>query len=101
MLFRSLLKDPVSGPASPEYRAAQRRFAGKFQQVTAPTMAKGLEDTALYVHSRLISLNEVGGDPTRFGRSVTDLHRFFEERAEEMWGTINRLVAKLEKDNAA
>jgi (1->4)-alpha-D-glucan 1-alpha-D-glucosylmutase len=77
-----LLKDPISGPATPEYKAAQRRFAGKFQQVTAPTMAKGLEDTAFYVHARLISLNEVGGDPTRFGRSVSDLHRFFEGRAD-------------------
>lgn len=86
-----LLKDPVSGPASPEYRAAQRRFAGKFQQVTAPTMAKGLEDTALYVHSRLISLNEVGGDPTRFGRAAADVHRFLEERARRYPGAMSPL----------
>ena len=41
-----------SGPATPEYRAAQQRIAGKFQQLTAPTMAKGFEDTALYVYIR-------------------------------------------------
>src|SRR5262249_7506865 len=40
-------------------RAEQLRFVGKFQQVTAPVMAKGLEDTAFYVYNRLISLNEV------------------------------------------
>jgi (1->4)-alpha-D-glucan 1-alpha-D-glucosylmutase len=86
-----LLKDPTSEPASPEYRAAQRRFAGKFQQVTAPTMAKGLEDTALYVYSRLISLNEVGGEPTRFGRAAADVHRFLQERAERFPGAMSPL----------
>lgn len=86
-----LLKDPVSGPAPPEYRAAQRRFAGKFQQVTAPTMAKGFEDTALYVHARLVSLNEVGGEPTRFGRAAADVHRFFQERAERYPGAMTPL----------
>ena len=65
-----LLQDPPSGPAPTEYRAAQRRFAGKFQQVTAPVMAKGVEDTAFYVYNRLLSLNEVGGDPGRFGAAA-------------------------------
>ena len=51
-------------------RAEQRRFAGKFQQVTSPVMAKGVEDTAFYVYNRLVSLNEVGGDPARFGTSA-------------------------------
>ena len=41
-------------------------FAGKFQQVTAPVMAKGLEDTTFYVYNRLVSLNEVGGEPDPF-----------------------------------
>ncbi len=50
-----------------EDRQEQRRFAGKFQQVTAPVTAKGVEDTAFYVYNRLVSLNEVGGDPGRFG----------------------------------
>lgn len=61
-------------------RAEQRRFVGKFQQVTAPVMAKGLEDTAFYVYNRLASLNEVGGDPGRFGVAATELHAFFFDR---------------------
>jgi (1->4)-alpha-D-glucan 1-alpha-D-glucosylmutase len=77
-----LLKDPPSGPASPDYRAAQKRFAGKFQQVTAPAMAKGFEDTALYLYARLISLNEVGGEPTKFGRDPAEVHHYFRARAE-------------------
>jgi (1->4)-alpha-D-glucan 1-alpha-D-glucosylmutase len=76
-----LLKDPPSGPAAPEYRLAQRRFAGKFQQVTAPAMAKGFEDTALYVFNRLVSLNEVGGEPTKFGRSDAEVHAALKDRA--------------------
>jgi (1->4)-alpha-D-glucan 1-alpha-D-glucosylmutase len=75
---RLLLKYPDS--ADEESRAEQRRFAGKFQQVTAPVMAKGVEDTAFYVYNRLLSLNDVGGDPSRFGLTPADLHRYFRER---------------------
>jgi (1->4)-alpha-D-glucan 1-alpha-D-glucosylmutase len=39
----------------------------RLQQLTGPLMAKGIEDTLLYVYNRLISLNEVGGDPSQFG----------------------------------
>jgi len=53
----------------------QQRFAGQFQQVTAPVMAKGLEDTAFYVYNRLTSLNEVGGDPGRFGMPPALVHQ--------------------------
>jgi (1->4)-alpha-D-glucan 1-alpha-D-glucosylmutase len=66
--------------ASADEQAEQRHFVGKFQQVTAPVMAKGLEDTALYVYNRLLSLNEVGGDADRFGVSPEELHRTFRER---------------------
>jgi (1->4)-alpha-D-glucan 1-alpha-D-glucosylmutase len=66
--------------AGEEARAEQRRFVGKFQQVTGPVMAKGLEDTAFYVYNRLVSLNEVGGDPGRFGVAPADLHHYFQER---------------------
>jgi (1->4)-alpha-D-glucan 1-alpha-D-glucosylmutase len=41
-------------------------FVGKFQQVTSPVTAKGIEDTALYIYNRLVSLNEVGGEPDHF-----------------------------------
>lgn len=46
----------------------------RFQQLTGPIMAKGVEDTAFYVFNRLASLNEVGGHPEHFGLSVSDFH---------------------------
>jgi (1->4)-alpha-D-glucan 1-alpha-D-glucosylmutase len=46
-----------------------------FQQLTGPVMAKGVEDTAFYCFNRLVSLNEVGGDPERFGLSPDDFHK--------------------------
>ncbi|MGB7931743.1 MAG: malto-oligosyltrehalose synthase [Gammaproteobacteria bacterium] len=61
-----------------EYRAnIQRRiiqFALRFQQYTAPVMAKGMEDTAFYVYNRLVSLNDVGFDPRVFGISPNAFH---------------------------
>ena len=77
-----LQKDSPSGPASDEYRALQRGFAGKFQQVTSPVAAKGVEDTAFYVYNRLTSLNEVGGEPGRFGWKPDAVHTFLEARAQ-------------------
>jgi (1->4)-alpha-D-glucan 1-alpha-D-glucosylmutase len=53
----------------------EQEFAVRLQQLTAPVMAKGVEDTAFYRHHRLVSLNEVGGDPATFGRPVTEFHR--------------------------
>lgn len=50
-------------------------FVMKFQQLTGPVMAKGVEDTAFYVYNCLLSLNEVGGSPEQFGISVKDFHR--------------------------
>src|SRR5262249_7166357 len=52
-----------------------RAFIMKFQQVTGPVMAKGLEDTSFYRYNRLISLSEVGGEPSRFGVSVEAFHQ--------------------------
>jgi (1->4)-alpha-D-glucan 1-alpha-D-glucosylmutase len=46
----------------------------RFQQVTGPAMAKGAEDTAFYCYNRLVSLNEVGGAPDRFGLPVSEFH---------------------------
>jgi (1->4)-alpha-D-glucan 1-alpha-D-glucosylmutase len=73
-----LLNYPVS--ASEDEQAAQRRFVGKFQQVTAPVMAKGLEDTAFYRYHRLLSLNEVGHDADHFGVAPEELHHALQER---------------------
>jgi len=52
----------------------------RFQQFTGPAAAKGVEDTAGYRYGRLASLNEVGGDPGRFGVSVEAFHRFCLDR---------------------
>ncbi len=51
-------------------------FARRLQQYTGPLMAKGLEDTVMYLYNRLLSLNEVGGSPLRFGVSVEEFHQF-------------------------
>lgn len=59
-----------------------REFAMKFQQVSAPVMAKGVEDTAFYVYNRLVCLNEVGGEPKRFGVSTSAVHQSNQERLQ-------------------
>jgi (1->4)-alpha-D-glucan 1-alpha-D-glucosylmutase len=56
------------------------RFVMKFQQTTSPVMAKGLEDTAFYIYNRLVSLNEVGGDPDQFGFPVPSFDKAMRER---------------------
>ncbi len=56
-------------------------FTLKFQQLTGPVMAKGLEDTACYVYARFISANEVGGSAADFGITVSDFHHRNEDRA--------------------
>jgi (1->4)-alpha-D-glucan 1-alpha-D-glucosylmutase len=53
---------------------AEARFAVRFAQVSAPVMAKGVEDTAFYRYQPLICLNEVGGDPARFSATIADFH---------------------------
>ncbi|MDV3239196.1 MAG: malto-oligosyltrehalose synthase [Gammaproteobacteria bacterium] len=55
-------------------------FVARLQQYTAPVMAKSLEDTCFYIDNRLVSLNEVGGDPNHFGVSVAAFHRASQER---------------------
>ena len=54
---------------------AESELAIRFQQLTAPVMAKGVEDTAFYNFHRLVSLNEVGGSPGVFGVSPAEFHR--------------------------
>jgi len=61
----------------------------RFQQFTGPLMAKGAEDTALYVYYRLLSLNEVGGDPGIFGLTLDEFHSFNESRALSWPYTMN------------
>lgn len=61
----------------------QLYFALKFQQLTGPVMAKGLEDTACYVYNRFISVNDVGGSPREFGIEVDEFHRGNMKRLEK------------------
>ncbi|NIQ38136.1 MAG: malto-oligosyltrehalose synthase [Proteobacteria bacterium] len=64
-------------------------FVMRFQQFTGPLMAKGFEDTTLYIYNRLLSLNEVGGDPSTFGSSVGDFHRYNETRSNRWPHSLN------------
>ncbi len=61
-------------------RERYTEFALKFQQLTGPVTAKGAEDTAFYRYGRLLSLNEVGGDPAIFGNPVRTFHAQCRER---------------------
>ena len=56
----------------------------QFQQVTGPVMAKAFEDTAFYRYFRLLALNEVGGDPRRFGMSCAAFHHVTAERGPSL-----------------
>jgi (1->4)-alpha-D-glucan 1-alpha-D-glucosylmutase len=59
-------------------------FAMRFQQLTGPVMAKGVEDTTLYGYNRLVSLNEVGGRPDHFGCSLEEFHNF-NTKKRDLW----------------
>ncbi len=61
---------------------ALAEFVTRFQQTSPPVTAKGIEDTTFYRYMPLVALNEVGGDPSRFGLSVDDFHAACRERAE-------------------
>jgi malto-oligosyltrehalose synthase len=73
-----LLELPASGE---DQRRLMLNFVMKFQQITAPITAKGIEDTALYRYNRLLSLNEVGGEPGNYGGGVRAFHADAEYRA--------------------
>lgn len=81
--LREVLLTSIAAGKPDNYRALILGFAMKFQQYTAPVMAKGMEDTFFYRHNRLISLNEVGGDPERFGLSVAAFHHANQERLRD------------------
>jgi (1->4)-alpha-D-glucan 1-alpha-D-glucosylmutase len=63
-------------------QSAPPGFVTRFQQTTPAIMAKGVEDTAFYRYARLLALNDVGGDPSRFGIDVDQFHAGCLERAE-------------------
>jgi (1->4)-alpha-D-glucan 1-alpha-D-glucosylmutase len=63
-------------------------LAARWQQLTGPVMAKGLEDTAFYVYTRLLSLNDIGARRSR-ARSLEDLHAFNRHRRERWPRSLN------------
>jgi (1->4)-alpha-D-glucan 1-alpha-D-glucosylmutase len=88
-LRRVLLLDPA--PSSADLTPEYLRFVMRWQQFTGPVMAKGLEDTAFYVHNSLMSMNEVGGDPLRESPPVDleGFHRFNQERLRRWPHSMN------------
>jgi (1->4)-alpha-D-glucan 1-alpha-D-glucosylmutase len=70
-------------------RQAWVEFALRLQQVTGPVTGKAVEDTAFYTYVRLVSLNEVGGEPSRFGTSPAELHALLAERCERIPGSLS------------
>ncbi len=79
--LREVLTLNAAEGKAPEYAERVLAFAMKFQQFTSPVMAKGLEDTSAYIYHRLLSLNEVGGDPRRFGVTLSAFHKANRARA--------------------
>lgn len=77
-----------------EYQGSEEKgewlkFVMRFQQFTGPLMAKGIEDTLFYVYNRLISLNEVGSSPGRFGSTLDAFHSRNRSAAEERPHSMN------------
>jgi (1->4)-alpha-D-glucan 1-alpha-D-glucosylmutase len=64
-------------------------FVLRFQQLTGPIMAKAVEDTAFYCYARFAALNEVGGDPARFGLSVHGFHQWCQRRQNSWPGSMS------------
>ncbi len=85
LVLLAFLRDVLLGRVAGEVEAD---LALRFQQFTSPVMAKGVEDTAFYRYLRLVALNEVGGEPGRFGTSVEELHRANAEAAESWPATM-------------
>jgi (1->4)-alpha-D-glucan 1-alpha-D-glucosylmutase len=75
-LLQDFFLNPDRPEAGPGERADRLHLVMRFQQYSCPPMAKGFEDTVLYVYARLLSLNEVGGDPDRVGATLADFHAF-------------------------
>ncbi len=88
-LRRVLLLEP------PRHAESQKRdwlrFVMRWQQFSGPVMAKGLEDTALYTHNSLLTLNEVGGDPLReaLPLGLEAFHQFNQQRLARWPATLN------------
>jgi len=75
--IRGLLSGAVPGPMEAD-------FVARFQQLTGPAMAKGVEDTAFYIHTPLLSANEVGAEPSHPSLGVGGFHERM-GRAARRW----------------
>jgi (1->4)-alpha-D-glucan 1-alpha-D-glucosylmutase len=64
-------------------------FTMRMQQLTGPLMAKGIEDTLLYIYNRLLSLNEVGSNPSFFGVSLAQFHKFNQHKVKHWSHSMN------------
>jgi (1->4)-alpha-D-glucan 1-alpha-D-glucosylmutase len=78
--LRDILLLRFPGNLEPKEHEEHTHFDLKFQQYTAPIMAKGVEDTAFYIFNRLAALNEVGGEPQQFGSGIDAFHRRNQDR---------------------
>ena len=74
--IHALLLKPPRGTAA-------RQFVARFQQLTGPVMAKGVEDTAFYCFNRFCSLCEVGSDPNGFGVDPETFHHFLQQQKND------------------
>lgn len=90
--IEQMLLAPMNAQLPKEERDLSLEFARRLQQFTSPLMAKGFEDTVLFVYNRFLALNEVGGDPGAFGLSAADFHSFCERRQRLFPSTQNALM---------
>lgn len=83
-----LIRQLFLGEVVVDERTSETRVEAiaRWQQLTGAVMAKGLEDTSLYVDTRLVSLNEVGGGPQIIAIGPEQFHRWAERRARD-WPT--------------
>lgn len=76
-------------PGDVEERARRVHFRRRFQQLSGPVMAKGVEDTTFFRYHRMLALNEVGAHPEVFGTSPEEVHRWFAQRALRLPASMN------------
>ena len=87
--LKRVLEYSSSTSLTAEQKEERLRFLRRWQQFTGPIMAKGLEDTSLYRFNRLISMNEVGGDPVSAGVPPNAFHRRAGETLARWPHTLN------------
>lgn len=79
--IESLLLREFEQPLSTE-EYLRLHFVMRLQQLSGPLMAKGIEDTLFYVYNRLLALNEVGGNPGKFGISLAEFHQINQQQMQ-------------------